>query len=170
MKFLLKHQFNWPLEDIVPLLAGDTEVLDMEDMPNVSARREIERRWEGTKLYKKFEWDVHGQIPRAAQRIIRPEMLNFIEDSVWDNDDSTFITQIIPRFLKKQITCSTKSKWTALNPKQSHRRFEGTLEIRIPVIGPLCERAIIDHLKKNCEKGAVDLRNVFTKKIGPPND
>lgn len=170
MKFKMTHDFNWPLEKLIPVLAGDEEVLNMEDMPNVSSRKEIERRWEGKKLFKKFAWNVHGQIPQVAQKIIRPEMLNFIEHSVWDNEKYMFDTKIEPHFLKKQIICSTTSRWAKLTEGKSRRQFEGTLEIKIPLIGQLVEGAIIDHLKKNVEKGAVDLKNVFVKKVGPPTE
>ncbi len=166
MKCTLDHRFNWPLDKIAPLLANE-ELVDFEDLPNVSKRKFIERRREGTKIFKVCEWNVHGQIPKAAQRIIRPEMLTFTEHTVWDDNDCTFESRIEPHFLKNIVKCTTRSKWSNAGAGLTHRHIEMLIEVKIPIIGQLVESTIIDHMKKNTEKSTEVLKKAFESRIGP---
>ena len=168
MKCTMEHRFGWPLDQLAPLLANE-ELVDFEDLPNVSKRKFLERRREGNKIYKVCEWNVHGQIPKAAQRLIRPEMLTFTEYTVWDDGDCTFDSRIEPHFLKNILKCGTRSRWSAAGPDKTNRRIDMVIEVRIPIIGQLVEGTIIDHMKKNTEKSTEVLRGVLTRRLGPPS-
>jgi len=167
MKFSMDHQFDCPAEKIIGMLKAGEELCRMEDLPNVSSRKILERRRDGKKVYNRVEWCVHGQIPKIAQRILRPEMLTFIEESVWDDDDATFRTKIIPHYLKDKIKCNTTSQWSAAADGNARRRFGGELVISIPIVGPVAEMTIIDYLKKNNDKNAVIVRKFLQEKFGP---
>ncbi|HOO56337.1 MAG TPA: DUF2505 family protein [bacterium] len=169
MNFNMLDDFNWPIDEIAKLLA-DEELVNFDDLPNVTKRKQIERRWEGTRLYKKFEWNVHGQIPKIARKLIKPEMLSFIESSVWDNEKYRFETKITPHYLKKLINCKTVSQWEKTGENSARRKFFGNLDVNIPVIGPVVEKAMLDQMKKNTDKGTVELRRIFEERIGPVNN
>jgi hypothetical protein len=169
MDFRMEHIFDWPASRIVPILSAGEDIVPMEDLPNVSQRKVLERKRSGSKMYSKLEWNVHGQIPKIAQKIISPEKLNFIEESMWDDDTQTFSVRITPHFFKKQIICKTTSSWSDHDGgAKSKRVFGGSLEIRIPVIGPIMERTIIDYLKKNNDENAVMVRKALAMRFGPP--
>jgi len=167
MNYRIEDTFGWPIEAVVPLLGGDKELIAFEDLPNVNMRKQIMRRRDGTKLFKVFEWNVHGQIPKAAQKVISPEKLKFTEYSVWDDETCCFDTRIEPHFMKNLVSCHSKSTWRRLDDARSHRVIEGRLDIQIPLIGPVVEKTIIDYLKKNTAKGTVAMKKVFTERIGP---
>ncbi|MFA6449636.1 MAG: DUF2505 family protein [bacterium] len=166
MKFGMDHTFGWPLEKIAPLLAHE-ELVDFEDLPNVSKRKFLERRREGNKTIKVCEWNVHGQIPKAAQRVIRPEMLTFTERTVWDDDTCTFDSRIEPHFLKSIVTVATRSQWSAAGPDKTKRHIDTFLEVHIPLIGQIMEKTVADYLKKNTEKSTEVMKNVLTRRLGP---
>lgn len=169
MDFRMEHIFDWPASLIVPILAAGEDIVPMEDLPNVTQRKVLERRREGSKMFSRLEWNVHGQIPKIAQKIISPEKLNFIEESVWDDQTQAFTVRILPHFFRKQITCRTVSTWSDHDGgKKARRVFGGTLEIHIPVIGPIMERTIIDYLKKNNDENAKMVRKALAQRFGPP--
>lgn len=168
MKFTMEHVFNWPHKKITDLLANGEYLVPMDEVPNVSEYRRIETVRKGDKIFSKNEWCVHGKIPSIAQKIIRPEMLTFIEDTVWDDNTTTFTTRIIPHFFKNQFICRTSSSWQSAGNSVTKRIFSGSLEIRIPIIGPPVEKAIIDQLKASNDKNAIMVRKALAEKIGSP--
>jgi hypothetical protein len=165
MKFTLDTEFDWPLEKIAPLLAHE-ELVDFEDLPNVSRRKFLERRREGNKTIKVCEWNVHGRIPKPAQRIIRPEMLTFTEHTVWNDDTCTFDSRIEPHYLKSIFKVRSHSRWSAHGSGKTRRHIETVVEVNIPFIGQLVERAIIDQLKKNTEKATEGAKKALARRLG----
>jgi hypothetical protein len=111
---------------------------------------------------------VHGQIPKIAQKVVRPETLTFLELSLWDDETTTFTTKIIPHYFKDKFICRTISAWAADGPDKCKRTFSGSLVIKFPVFGGILEKTIIDQLKKNNDQNAVMVKAALTKRFGPP--
>ena len=168
MKFQMEHKFDWPAEPIIEILKRGEDLVPMEDLPNVSSRKVLEQRREGKKLYKTLEWNVHGQIPKVAQKILTPEMLTFKEVTVWDDDDCSFTTEIVPRYMRDKFSCKTKSKWIPQGENRTLRKFGGNLSIKVPIIGQTVEKTIIGYLKKNNDQNADMVRKFLKEKFGPP--
>ena len=168
MEFSMVHEFGWPAGKITPILAAGEDIVPMEDLPNVSQRKLVERRREGSKMYAKNEWCVHGQIPKIAQKVVSPETLTFMELSLWDDETTTFTTKIVPHFFKDKFICRTTSAWAENGPNTSKRTFSGSLVIKFPLFGAILEKTIIDYMKKNNDQNAVLVRAALTKRFGPP--
>lgn len=170
MRFHMEHQFNWPTEKIVEILKSGQYLVPMDKMPNVNEYREVSVERKGSKIFKKCEWCVHGKIPKMAQKVIRPEMLTFIENTVWDDETTTFTTKIIPHFFKNQFDCRTQSKWGSAGEGKTVRKFQGNIIIKFPLIGPPVEKAIIQQLKANNDRNAVLVREALAERLGPPTE
>jgi hypothetical protein len=167
LKFRIVHRFPWPAEKIREILSTGEDIVPMEKLPNVSTRKVVEVRRDGAKFYRKTEWCVHGQIPAVAQKIIRPEMLTFCEDTVWDDDEGAFFTSIKPHVLKDVLKCTSVSRWSKFGDCVTQREYEGDIQVRLPVIGSIVEKTIMEQLKKNCEQNAKMVVEALTERIGP---
>ncbi|HOX27820.1 MAG TPA: hypothetical protein PLQ76_01555 [bacterium] len=168
MKFTMVHKFGWPVEKVTDILKAGEDLFPMENLPNVNMRKLVEKKRAGSKIIKKFEWCVHGQIPKIAQKIFSPESLTFIEDSVWDDDKCAFESRITPHLFKSVVTCETTSAWRSSPDGGAERRVDSTITIAIPIIGPVAEKAISDHFRKNNDQSAELVRKGLTAKYGPP--
>lgn len=170
MQFKIVHTFNWPADTIIDILSTGEDLTPPEKLSNVSARKVIELKREGKNFYRRTEWCVHGQIPKVAQKVVSAEMLTFIEESTWDGTDGIFKTRIIPHFLKGTLTCTSTSKWFAAGPAATRREYAGVVEIRLPIIGGLLEKTIVDYLKKNTEENAAMVAEALALRLGAPGN
>ena len=170
MKFKLEHDFNWPADKITDILKRGEDIIPMEDLPNVSQRKRVEQRREGDKLYSKLEWCVHGQIPKIAQKVIRPETLTFIEQTIWDDNTCMFTTRIIPHFFKDKLVCRSTSQWLPIGENKCRRTFQGNIEVKFPLFGKIMEKTIVDYMRKNNDENAVMVRKALEKRFGPPSE
>ena len=114
------------------LMESKTPLYDLVDLPNVSASKPISERDDGNRKYIKNEWCVHGQIPKICRKLIRPEMLTFIEDSIWDRPTKTYSTNVIPHFFKDQINCRHKLEFIDTGDGRTKRAMSGFFEVKIP--------------------------------------
>ncbi len=168
MKLTTVHKFGWPVEKITGLLKAGEDLFPMEELPNVSMRKLIEEKRVGARIYRTYEWCVHGQIPKMAQKLFRPETLTFTESSVWDDDKCAFESRITPHYFKNLLTCKSTSAWRAAPDGGTERVFESTIIIAIPLIGLVMEQAIAEHFRKNNDISAALARKGLEKRFGPP--
>jgi hypothetical protein len=95
-------------------------------------------------------------------------MLTFDEISTWDGTVGIFKTKIIPHFLKGALMYTSTSSWHNKNGTHTVREFEGVVDVKIPIIGGLLEKTIVDYLKKNTEENAKMAVEAFAERLGPP--
>jgi hypothetical protein len=151
-RYRIVDYYDFPIDTVVDLLMETEGLYDLKDLPNVQTNTPIECRDEGDRKLIKNKWCVHGQIPKAAQKLIKPEMLTFVEDSVWDRRDRTYSTKIIPNYLANLINCRHKLEFFDNGDGRTRRVLSGFFELKVPIIGSLFELAVVQQLKNNAEE------------------
>lgn len=172
-RYRIIHFYDYHIDTVTSLLMDSkVPIYDLADLPNVSTNKLLSEKDEGDKRYLKVEWCVHGQIPKIAQKIIRPEMLTFVEDSIWDRTTKTYSTKIIPHFFKKQFDARHKVEFTDHGDGRTMRVLTGHFDAKIPIVGPVFEQVVMKYLKQNAEEdfriSARSLDSYITKN-GDPN-
>lgn len=166
-RFQFDDWFGWPCADIVQFFIDGVDLVPHEALDDVKMRKELENRRQGNKVYTKGEWCVHGQIPRIAQKLLRPDMLTFIEETVWDDDDASFHTKVTPHFLRHALHCETMSRYEPVNGALTRRYFRGVVRVKIPIIGPVLEKAIVDGLMKSNVQNYEIMTRELSERLGP---
>ncbi len=172
-RYKITHYYDYGLDTVCDILMDSkTPLYELVDLPNVSATKPISEKDTGDKKYIKNEWCVHGQIPKIAQKLIKPEMLTFIEDSVWDRKKKTYTAKIIPHFFKKQLNARHKVVFSDNGDGRTKRDLVGFIEVKLPIIGRVFELAVIQHLKDNAEadfKISKEALTQYIEKYGDPH-
>lgn len=171
--YKITHYYDFSLKTVCYLLMDhQPPIYELIDLPNVSQAKLLEEKDLGDKKLIRNEWCVHGQIPKLAQKIIKPDMLTFIEDSVWDRKTLIYSTKIIPHHFKKVIDAHHKVEFFDNKDGRTKRILSGVFEVKIPLIGPIFEIAVLQQLKQNCEvdfKLGNDALKKYIAKNGDPN-
>ena len=151
MRIYRKYIYNYPMDMVLKITHYDLvrNPKTYEDLQNVTSvklshfvehpdgRQDIE-----------FTYCAHGQIPPFAQKILTPKMLTWREVSRWDPQRRVYHFEIIPFYLRNLFM--SKGDWTYEEKDGKTIQIEeGQLSIRVPVIGPLIEQAIVNELYKN---------------------
>ncbi len=150
-RYNIVNYYDYPVDVVIQVLMETPNIYDLQDLPNVSTNELIEERDLGDKKIIKVKWCVHGQIPKAAQKIIKPEMLTFVEDSVWDRTTKTYSTKIIPHFFKNVVDCRHKLEFFDNKDGRTKRVISGYFEFKLPIVGPLFEGVVLTYLKQNAD-------------------
>lgn len=153
MKLEGEWVFDGPVDKVVYILMeSDKEITKPEELPNVKSRKVLKEKWEGDKKYITVEWCAHGEIPKAAQRIIKPKMLTWIEESVWDRKERTYLFKIKTHYFTNLVKCFGTVSFHPKGQTKTIKKLDGILEINIPLIGKIMEKAVARHLYINFDK------------------
>lgn len=124
-----------------------------ETMPNVSSVKLIERKDQPDgKIHVKMEFCAHGQIPKAIQHIIKPDMLTWREISTWDPNTRRYNFDVKTRFFSNVFVSKGYWEYNTRGDNKTAQTCNGLLEIRIPIFGPIIEKAIWTNLEKNWDE------------------
>ena len=150
MRFKKEREYDHSLESIIGLfLENDEEVYSMDQLENVTQWKTIKDEDLGDRRVGIKEWCAHAQIPKALQHIISPRMLTWYEHSEWNRNTKIYRFRIEPFFLKKHVKCKGQTAYVVRGDNRCARVFEIELVVDIPVFGPMFEKVVMEHLRKN---------------------
>jgi len=146
----LSHIFDGDIETVIDVLFNDW--LEPEDLSEVVSRRVLFEEWEGSKKITRTEWCVYGKIPKIAQNFIKPEMLTWIEEAVWDSKLLNYTWVIKPHYFKNRVTGEGEWTYRTAGENKTERKLQGILQIRVPIFGRIIERVFVKHMYNTFEE------------------
>ncbi|MEW5947258.1 MAG: DUF2505 family protein [bacterium] len=165
MKFKLTHHFDVNTEKFEKLTT-DTNLQDYIDtLPNLKEREDLEVIEDERYVRRKVRNFAIGVIPKEIRHVLKPRMLSWIEESVYDKLKHEFEWKITPYYFRDVFKCSGTYKYIDESDSRMRREIEGDLTISVPVIGPIAERYIIRELRKNFEAEYRFTANYIRKKL-----
>ncbi len=121
-----------------------------ESMSNVASVKLVERKdYPDGKIHVKMEFCAHGQIPKAVQHLLKPEMLTWREISTWEPATKRYNFEIKPNYFSNVFSCKGFWSYAEKGPNKTSQFCDGVLEIKIPIFGQIIEKAIWPNLEKN---------------------
>ena len=111
-----------------------------------------EEQADGT-FIQRFKVDASKEIPGAAAKVLKPEMLIWIEESVWDPKTERFRWKVLPTAMKDKISCAGEL-WYEDQGDTTRRVVQGEITIKIPFVGKVAEQAILANLQKTYDATA----------------
>lgn len=137
------------LGEVVPFLPNVKRVEDLEREELGEGRVRIVRRWFGK-----------GEIPKVAQKVLKPEMLSWVDTAVWDEQRHLCAWELSHDAFAKQFRCSGETSYREVGEKATAIELKGDLSIdlkEIPGIprllarsvGPAVEKVLVNMITPN---------------------
>ncbi len=96
-------------------------------------------------------WYAAGEIPKAVQAVIKPEMLTWLDRATWDDKDKTCRWTIETMFFKDNVKCSGVNYYKPEGDHKTKLEITGDLTIMvkgIPGVPKLLEKTIASQVEK----------------------
>ena len=156
MKIQASYEFPADMEKAISILVYQTignEAYFRETMPDLTYAKCLERRDDPDgKIHVKMEMCAHGQIPKAVQHLLKPEMLTWQEISTWDPATKRYTYQVKTKYFSNMFVCKGYWGYRETGPNKTVQYCDGIIEIKIPIFGGIIEKAIVPNLKKNWDE------------------
>lgn len=148
--------------DLYPRMARELpgilriELLAAEEVDGVLRRR------------VRYTPDAAHKIPSFARGRITPELLVFVEESVFDRAAHRIDYRVEPNLPPKWRDRFASHGCFTFAPVADGvaRRIEGEVEVRVPVLGGIAERLLVEDVKRSFAAEAAVLRRWLGNKSG----
>ncbi len=151
-----RKQYKWPAPlDVVFDVAIDypakhPEVLStMDDVEKAVVLKDEDQ---GGKRYIKYEFYSDAKIPGPVQKIIKPHMLNWIQEQWWDPKTNELKVKVTPNFMANVIKVTSGFRLESTGDATTTQHFEITVKCGIPLLGVIVEKTIVDKVIASTEK------------------
>lgn len=166
-KFHLIHSYDvdrdtWIQICFNPDPEDEENLLKLE---NVQEREEFERHEDDRRIRTKVRYFAVGMIPKPIRPYLKPHMLSWVEESVYDKQGCFWTWNIVPHFFSRHLTCRGKMSVAPDGENRCKRITDGYISINVPIVGELAERVIVEHLKKNMAQEYKMFLEVLRKRV-----
>lgn len=163
MNFLFEHEFDATLEAIEAVIFDDPDFFEMlaRECEGIEEVRPLSRRDEGDVIVREVAYRPRPRIPGFARRWITPDMVSWVEVSRYDRARKRFTYEIhpnIPEAWRDRFESTGSYELTPAGPGRTHRRIEGVIRVRAPLVGGVAERFLVGEIRRNFDQEAAALK------------
>ena len=153
MKYKGTHVFDAPMEFVEQ--AREKRFERPEIFPEMKSRKEIERVEDGHILKSKRTMELSANVPPALRKILSPDMMKCIDESVYDRKTGVHTWNVVPMFKTDLFHCFGRSRYQEIQEDgrvKTKRELELAVEVKVPFLGKLAEQVIMEGYRKSVEK------------------
>jgi len=145
MKISAEHFFPGINPDEFARLWDDPEVFErvLRGIPGYKEREILEQTHDDDYMRRKIKYTIDRQIPRFARRLIKPHMLSWTEETVYNKKERVYRARFIPQYFSDQVGAGATIKLQEEGRGGTRRISEGTIQVKIPGLGRLAERFVV---------------------------
>lgn len=130
-------------------------------LPNISSISVTSRKEEGPGLTRMLNlWKAKGDIPTVAQSVIKPEMLEWNDHALWNENEWTCEWRVETKIFTENVKCSGKNRFVPEGDGAMRLEIRGDLDVSLKgipgvprflagTIAPVVEKFIVTLLTPN---------------------
>ena len=169
-KFRIIHHYDIGIELFEEICFNPypEDQANLENLEHLKTRDEFENIDDGRYIRSRARVTAVANLPAAVRVFVKPEMLGWIEEAVFDKQQHFWEWNILPYHFREHITCRGRM---ALVPRDGGmtRVTEGYVDLRFPVLGDLMEIFVVDGLKKSLDHEYILFKDCIQRRLDRKN-
>lgn len=126
-------------------------------LPDVKEIRALSREEEGAIASLKNEWVAATEIPKVAQAVVKPEMLQWLDFAKWDAEAFTCDWRIETKMFTEQVRCQGHNTYVEADDGESCvLQIRGELSVSLKGV-PGVPRFLAGRVAPHVERFVVDM-------------
>lgn len=158
MKYHVKHYIDGPLDKVVEICLDRSR--DVDVYTNVTKTEVKKREQKGSKMRVVVETVANGDIPPKLRKLISPKMLTWTEEGEFDFDKNEYKYRVKTHYFTDVTRITGHFKYYEEDGK-TVRELNGEIKIKIPILGAIAEKKIVQTQKENLEIDIEDIRKTL---------
>lgn len=140
-----------PPDDVLAVLADPAFYPALGELPAITAPEVLLHAAEHGTTRLRVRYRFAADLPLAARRVVDPDRLLWVDDTVIDHASLSARFTIVPEHYGDRFSCAGAWRLTPDGPGTT-QSVEGDVRVGIPVLGRLAERGIVRGLTENLEQ------------------
>lgn len=156
MRFTNEQRYEAAADAVLGALTDPAFYESLDGLTKVAKPEVVERNIDGSKVRMQVRYRFIADLPRAARRFIDPERLTWIDDTTYDLAAGTSRTTLVPDHYPDRLQATARTTFTAKGDV-TVRRTDGTLTVRVALVGGQVEKALVSGLEEHMAEEAAAL-------------
>lgn len=152
MEIKMEHVFDVDI-DIFEEIWNDHDIQKrvIKEVPTIKEREIVEEKWDGDKLTRKVSYVGNIPIPKFAQKVIKPHMLVWTEETIGNKRKHRYDFKMIPKYFASRVRCEGYVQLVPIGNK-TKRETRSIVELKLdPITRRLAERYISSQLRRTMD-------------------
>jgi hypothetical protein len=149
MRFQLEQVIAGPVEAVARIYTEPRFYELLGELPKLGRPEVLDRREDGSVVRLAVRFRFTGNLSAAVTRVVDPERLSWVEESVHDLERHTVTFQMKPDNYADRLRFEG---WSSFEPESdggTRRLAEGDVVVRVPLVGRTVEGAIVSGLREH---------------------
>ncbi len=160
MKYHAKDIIDGPLDKVVEICLDRSR--DVRVYTNVTKTKVVKSERKGNKLRVVVETLANGDIPPKLRKLLSPKMLTWTEEGEFDFDKYEYKYRVKTHYFSDLTKITGHFKYYEEDGK-TVRELDGEIKIKIPILGRIAEKKIVEVQKENLKIDIDDIRETLKK-------
>jgi hypothetical protein len=153
MDFRVEQRIRGPVDAVARAYTEPEMYATLTGLEKIDAPDTLDRDEDGDIVRLRLRYRFIGHLPAAAQAVLDPKKLTWVEESTHDLADHTVTWRLVPDHYGDRFRATGESQLRA-EGEVCVRRTEGSLVVKTPFVGRLVERALVSGLQEHLEAEA----------------
>ncbi|HYH51818.1 MAG TPA: DUF2505 family protein [Acidimicrobiia bacterium] len=147
MRFEISQDFTGPPDAVARIYTDPRFYELLGGMPKLGKPEVLDRREEGSTVHLAVRFRFTGNLSAAVTRVVDPNKLSWVEDSVHDLGRLTMTFRMKPDHYADRLRSEGTARYEPAGNGGTRRVTEGDLAVRVPLVGRSAEGAIVSGLR-----------------------
>jgi hypothetical protein len=161
VKFELVQRWEAMPTDVFEVYLDPTFYAELDGVGVIGDPQVVSHEVLDTQVEMQVRFRFTGDVPSAAAKIVRPDRLTWIEDTVFEPTALRSRSTIIPDYYPDRLQCTATSRFEQV-AGECVRTITGDLKVRVLLVGGQVERAIVSGMRDHF----VDEQQVVATRLG----
>lgn len=174
IKLKYTDYFDYPVDLVFKIFRDRLEEYPKYCSNLVSVKVKERKELDAHRVLTKAEWRGAGHIPLVVRAILRPEMIKWKDECIWDEKKYRWDWKIEPFYFKEFVKCSGSWKLTKEGKDKTKIELDGIFSVYIPHFpgvpdrvaqgaGGIIEKFIMRYLEPNLKENNKTVRKILEK-------
>lgn len=151
MRFATEQRYPAAPEEVAAAYAEPALYESFHGLSRLSQPEVLEHRVDGERVILHLRYRFAGPLSPAAQAVLDPRRLSWVEESTHRLDERTTAFTMVPDHYGDRFSCQGRYRFEAIDGG-AIRRGEGDLRVRALIVGSAVEAAIVSGLREHLEE------------------
>jgi len=124
------------------------------ELPKVGGAELLEQQRDGTRVRQRIRYRFTGELSSAVTAVVDRDRLTWVDEADYDLAAHRSEHRIVPDHYGNRLQASYSSRLEADGDGATRRIAEGTVKVRMALVGGRVERAIVSGLEEHADAEA----------------
>lgn len=149
MNFRIEQKVAAPIDAVEEALVDADFIAATAELPKVGGAELLDQQRDGDRVKQRIRYRFTGELSSAVTAVVDRDRLTWVDEAEYDLAAHSSEHEIVPDHYGSRLQASYSNRLEPDGDGRTRRVAEGTVKVRMPLVGGRVERAIVSGLEEH---------------------